>query len=190
MAKFYSRTPNKHGGGAQTNENGLSYEGRTNLISALKLHTDISIVDDNKIFHCGIYKGYYTEKHQYYKLFLSPRLAIRNLRWQDLISKKYLPDSVIINEETKTVYIIEKKYQESSGSVDEKLQTCDFKKKIYSKLNNAVGYKTEYFYLLNTWYEQDQYDDVKEYIHSVDCKYFIDRIDLSEFGFFELNYLE
>ena len=58
------------------------------------------------------------------------------------------------------------------------------KKKIYTKLINKCKspYKTEYYYLLSDWYKRPEYDDVKNYIHSVNCKYFINRIDLSELG--------
>ena len=84
----------------------------------------------------------------------------------------------------KTVYIIEKKFQAGSGSVDEKLQTCDFKKKIYTKLIKKckTNYSTEYYYLLNNWYKREEYKDVKSYILSVGCKYFIDRIKLTDLG--------
>ena len=88
----------------------------------------------------------------------------------------------MVNELNKTVYVVEKKFQESSGSVDEKLQTCDFKKKIYTRLIDKTGYKTEYYYLWNDWFLRDEYDDVKKYIKSVGCKYFIDEIDFNELG--------
>lgn len=181
--KYYQRKPNEHGGGAKTNDNGLRFEDRTNLINTLDLHPDIEIVDGNKIYHCKRFQGYYTEKHKYYSEFLQPKLNFKDLHWNEFVSKKYLPDSVIVNENTKKVFIIEKKYQARSGSVDEKLQTCDFKKGVYSKMNDAVGYSTEYFYLLNSWYTHEQYNDVKEYIHAVGCKYFINHIDFEEFEF-------
>ena len=43
-------------------------------------------------------------------------------------------------------------------------------------------YKTEYYYLLNSWYERVEYDDVKSYIMSVGCKYYIDEINLKDLG--------
>ena len=70
------------------------------------------------------------------------------------------------------------------GSVDEKLQTCDFKRKIYSKLINECreNYQTKYYYLLNSWYERNEYEDVKKYILDVGCKYFVNKIILDELG--------
>ena len=65
--------------------------------------------------------------------------------------------------------------------VDEKLQTCSFKKTVYEKLINPTGKKTEYYYLLNEWFNQEVYEDVFEYIEKV-CKYFIDFIPLDELG--------
>ena len=176
--KFYSKKPNKVGGGSKTNKNGLSFEGRTNLIQSLDNNKNISIVDTNKIYYSGKYVGYYCEKHSFYNRFLQKN----NIDWKSLISKKYLPDGVLVNELNKTVYVVEKKFQESSGSVDEKLQTCDFKKKIYTRLIEKTGYKTEYYYLWNDWFLRDEYDDVKKYIKSVGCKYFIDEIDFNELG--------
>ena len=176
--KIYSRKPNKVGGGSKTNENGLGFEGRTSLIDSLNQNNEISIISNYKVFYKSRFIGYYCEKHNFYKLFLEEK----NISWKKLISKKYLPDSVFINEVNKVVYVIEKKYQEGSGSVDEKLQTCDFKKKIYTKLIQDTGYKTEYYYLFNKWYLREEYNDVKNYIHSVGCKYFIEHINFEELG--------
>jgi hypothetical protein len=176
--KPYSRKPNKSGGGANPNINGLSFEGRTSLIESLKSNPEIHITNGNIINYRNKKIGYYTEKHHFYNSFLSEN----KINWQKINSKKYLPDSVIVNEIKKIVYIIEKKYQAGSGSVDEKLQTCDFKKQIYKKLIDKTGYKTEYYYLLNDWYHKNKYDDVKKYIISVGCKYFINKIELEELG--------
>jgi hypothetical protein len=68
-------------------------------------------------------------------------------------------------------------------SVDEKLQTCDYKKKKYARLVLGIGVNVEYYYLLNDWFDQPQYGDVFDYIESVNCKYFIDFIPLSELGY-------
>ena len=179
---FYSRTPNTVGGGSRTNKNGLSFEGRTSLIESLNQHSDISIQGNTNIYFNGKNIGYYCEKHQFYSTFVEPQLRRKGIDWTTLTSKKYLPDSVIVNNENRTVYVVEKKFQEGSGSVDEKLQTCEFKKKIYQKLITLTGYETNYYYLLNEWYNQDQYNDVKEYILSVGCKFFINEIPLEEFG--------
>jgi hypothetical protein len=178
---LYNRTPNKVGGGFKTNSNGLSFEGRTSLIESLDKHEDIEIKqigNEYQVFFKNKLFGIYTEKHSFYSTFLEKK----NVDWKQLVSKKYLPDSVFINLMNNTVYIIEKKFQEGSGSVDEKLQTCDFKKKIYTRLIEKTEFRTEYYYLWNTWFTKDEYKDVKEYIHSVGCKFFIETIELEELG--------
>ena len=177
------RKPNNHGGGSKTNLHGLSFEKRTDFLTALENHQYIKIentIGIKKVYYKKYLLGYYTEKSNFYKYFLIKQ----GVKWKEVISKQYLPDAVFINETNKTIYIIEKKYQAGSGSVDEKLQTCDFKKKIYTKLINKCKspYKSEYYYLLSDWYKRPEYDDVKNYIHSVNCKYFINRIHLSELG--------
>lgn len=175
---FYKRTPNKVGGGSKTNLNGLSFEGRTSLIDSLNLHPNIEIKNNNEIHFNGVIVGYYFEKHNFYTDFIEKH----KVDWKKLISKKYLPDGVFVNILIKKVFIIEKKFQESSGSVDEKLQTCDFKRKTYKKIIEKTGFETEYFYLLNSWYKRVEYEDVKEYIKSVGCNFFIDKIGLEELG--------
>ena len=175
---YYSRKPNRVGGGARTNENGLGFEGRVSLIEAINRHESMT-VENGDIFLHGNQVGRYREKHTFYKDFLDDL----NVDWRNRISKKYLPDAVIINDNDKVVFVVEKKYQAAGGSVDEKLQTCDFKRKIYQRLLEDTEYDVEYYYLLNSWYERPEYDDVKKYIKSVGCDYFIDSIDLRSFGF-------
>ncbi|MDC0216146.1 hypothetical protein OAJ75_03545 [Candidatus Pelagibacter sp.] len=177
------RNPNIHGGGSRTNFNGLSFEKRTDFLTSLKNHKNITI--KNKINYSEIYfknklQGYYTDKHSFYSYFLEKE----KVNWRRVVSKKYLPDAVFVNKINNTVYVIEKKFQAGAGSVDEKLQTCDFKKKIYTKLIDKCdnNYKTEYYYLLNEWYEKKEYNDVKNYIKSVNCKFFIEEIDFKELG--------
>ena len=178
-----NRKPNIHGGGSKTNFNGLSFEKRTSFLDSLKKHNKIRTVD--KISHSEIYyldklNGYYTEKNNFYNFFLKKE----EVNWKGLISKKYLPDAVFINMLNNKIYIIEKKFQAGSGSVDEKLQTCDFKKKIYKKLVDKCKnkYITEYYYILNNWFLRKEYDDVKNYIRSVNCNYFVNKINFNDLG--------
>lgn len=172
-----SRKPNTVGGGSKTNINGLSFEGRTNLLESFKQSPNFNVVENMVIYNNELV-GEYFEKHNFYKLFL-----IKNkINWKTINSKKYLPDAVFYNHKNETVYIIEKKYQAGSGSVDEKLQTCDFKKLVYSKLIEPLGLKIEYYYLLNDWFNKPEYADVFTYIKKVNCKYFINFIPLNELG--------
>ena len=180
------RKPNIHGGGSKTNKNGLSFEGRTDFINSIKNNKDFFL--KKKLNFKNTYEilfkkqkiGFYTEKYEFYSFFLLKE----KVNWKKIVSKQYLPDAVLINIQNKTIYIIEKKFQSRSGSTDEKLQTCDFKRKIYSKLINECGdsYKTKYYYLLNSWYERNEYEDVKKYILDVGCKYFVNEIILDELG--------
>ena len=104
------------------------------------------------------------------------------MNWKKLISKKYLPDSVFVNDLNNTVYVIEKKFQEGGGSVDEKLQTCDFKKQIYERLLKSLNVRVEFYYILNDWFRKEEYSDVFNYIHKVGCKKFINFIPFKELG--------
>lgn len=169
------RIPNTVGGGAKTNVNGLHFEGRTDLLEALRKHPDFE-VEDNMVKKKGELVAHYFEKHSLYKLFLIPK----GIDYRRLLSKKLLPDGALLVG--KTIYIIEKKYQAGSGSVDEKLQTCDFKKKQYTKLFQPLGITVEYYYVLNTWFDNPCNRDVFDYIRSVGCKYFIEDLPLNEVG--------
>ena len=171
------KKPNTVGGGSKTNLNGLSFEGRTDLLESLQNNSAFR-VSGNEVYQNDKLIGEYFEKHGFYNLFLEKN----NVDWKKINSKKYLPDSIFYNHSNRTIYVIEKKYQAGSGSVDEKLQTCDFKKNVYKKLIEPIGLKTEYYYLLNDWFNQDVYRDVFQYIEKVGCKYFIDFIPLSELG--------
>tara|TARA_B100001173_G_C15978631_1_gene543411 strand:+ start:217 stop:777 length:561 start_codon:yes stop_codon:yes gene_type:complete len=171
------RKPNKVGGGYKTNINGLSFEGRTDLLESFK-QNNIFKIQDNKILQNNIFVGEYYEKYNFYRLFLEPR----GIDWRKINSKQYLPDSIFFNHKNYTVYVIEKKYQAGVGSVDEKLQTCDFKKKMYENLIIPLKMKTEYYYLLNDWFDKPVYKDVFSYIENVGCKYFINYIPLSQLG--------
>jgi len=169
-----SRAPNTVGGGANTNFNGLKFEGRTDLLQAINIHPDYSIQNGNEVFKGGKIVAYYFEKHSLYKDFLLPK----GIDYRCVLSKKLLPDGALLVDST--IFIIEKKYQARSGSVDEKLQTCDFKKKQYIKLFTPLNIKVEYYYVLNDWFDKPQYKDVFEYIISVGCKYFIEKLPLNE----------
>ena len=180
---YLTRKPNIHGGGSKTNFNGLAFEDRTDFLLSLSKHPKIKInkkIGFSEIYYEKKLQGFYTDKHNFYNYFLRKE----KVNWKILISKKYLPDAVFINKKNKTVYVIEKKYQAGSGSVDEKLQTCDFKKKIYTRVINSCSnkYKTEYYYLLNDWFKKNEYQDVKQYIINVGCKYFIEKIEFSALG--------
>ncbi len=47
------KNPNKVGGGAKTNKNGLLFEERMNLLDAIKNHEDYTIENGNEIVKKG-----------------------------------------------------------------------------------------------------------------------------------------
>ena len=102
--------------------------------------------------------------------------------YERLLSKKLLPDNVFLNFGNKTAYVIEVKYQITAGSVDEKLQTCDFKRRQYLKLFAPLGYRVEFAYVLNSWFQKPEYKDTMEYILGSGCRYFFKEIDVAFLG--------
>jgi len=116
-------------------------------------------------------------KHEFYQF-----LTESKVEWQNLISKKLLPDDALIVIVRETLFIIEVKYQQVAGSVDEKLQTCDFKRKQYQKLVLPLGLKAEYVYVLCDWFKKPEYKDVLDYINSVNCHYKFNELPLAWLG--------
>jgi len=105
------------------------------------------------------------------------------IEWKSKISKKLLPDDAILVIIRDTLFIIEVKYQQVPGSVDEKLQTCHYKKLFYMKLMAGSGILIEYVYVLNSsWFYAPGYKDVLEYITSVGCHYYFDKLPLKWLG--------
>lgn len=111
-------------------------------------------------------------KHNLYKYMKS-----QGIKWENIISKKLLPDAAYFDIETKELKIYEKKYQQTAGSADEKPQTCAFKIYQFRKIAKALGAeKTTYTYLLSEWFAKPEYKDMLEYIKSIDgCDYKIVR---------------
>lgn len=171
-----SRTPNIHGGGAQTNINGLQFERETNLLIMIENYGNGYHINGNNVLKNDIVVARHFKTHSLYKELLTPL----GVNYKNILSKKLLPDEALLVDDT--LFIIEKKYQNVAGSVDEKLQTCDFKKKQYQKLLEPLGIQVEYYYLLNDWFNQDCYRDVFEYIESVGCRYFIGNMPLNAIG--------
>jgi hypothetical protein len=173
-----SRKQNMHGGGTNTNLNGLAFEESTSLIESFRKHEQIEVNENNDIIFNGETIGFYTEKHDFYKDFLNTM----GVEWKTTLSQQLLPDSVFVNTRNKTIYIIEKKFQKSEGSVDEKLQTGPYKRRMYVKLCSSTGYNVEYCYLLNDWFLKDKYRDVKEYLRESGCRYYFNEIPLYALG--------
>lgn len=97
-----NRIPNKHGGGAKTNKNGLLFEQTTSLDSALK---NMGFeVRNFKVSYKHSFIGYSVPQVKIYKEFLEKK----GIDYSNYNSKKWRPDECFINERNKTAYIIDK----------------------------------------------------------------------------------
>ncbi len=171
-----ARLPNIHGGGAQTNANGLLFEQTTSLKKALENAGynvyGVKVYNGNKLI------GLSVPKNNIYSCFLEPN----GIDYTYYNSKKWLPDECFIHLETKVAYIIEKKFQNCEGSVDEKLPGCHFKKIEYEKLFAPLNFQVEYLYVFNDWFLKDKYRDTLEYIEMTGCRFFFNEIPLDFLG--------
>ena len=116
-------------------------------------------------------------KYDFYKY-----LTESSVDWENILSKRLVPDDALLVIVRETLFIIEVKYQQGAGSVDEKLQTCDFKRKQYLKLVSKLGLKVEYVYVLSDWFNKPAYKDVLDYINSVNCHYKFNELPIAWLG--------
>ena len=72
------RRPNKVVGGSKTNLNGLSFEGRTDLLESFNQNPSFE-VKNKKVFKNNKVVGEYFEKHDFYKSFLEKKMWIGKL---------------------------------------------------------------------------------------------------------------
>ncbi|MBU3905187.1 MAG: hypothetical protein KJ906_03500 [Nanoarchaeota archaeon] len=163
-------------GGAKT-VTGLTFEKKTDIRTAFNKIKNYQIKDDTLLYKGNIVANMYS-KYELYEKFLCKL----NIKWEERISRRLLPDDSIFVFTNKTLFIIEMKFQNVEGSTDEKLQTCDFKLKQYKKLFQGSGIKIEYVYILNDWFKKIRYKDVLNYIKSVDCHYFFEKLPLKILG--------
>ena len=166
----------KGGKGGGNTITGLIYEGKVDLATFLNKQKDY-FVNESEVYYKNELIARLFKKHKLYKY-----LEENGIDWKKHLSKRLLPDDCIYVILNNTVFVIEVKHQQTTGSVDEKLQTCDFKKKQYIKLFSELNYKVEYIYILDNWFKQDCYKDVRDYIISVGCRYYYNYIPLQELG--------
>jgi len=172
----------KGGIGAANTLTGLDFEAKVDFQTLLGSSSGYRIARiPNKagtgVFFEGDLVARCFKKHDFYKF-----LDESKVRWQNILSKKLLPDDAMLVIVRETLFIIEVKYQQCVGSVDEKLQTCDFKRKQYLKLVAPLELKVEYVYVLNDWFKKKEYRDVLDYIHSVNCHYKFNELPLAWLG--------
>lgn len=166
----------KGGVGGGNTITGLLYEAKVDLGTFLSQQEGYKVSGYDVYYNNKLVAKLF-KKHDLYKYLKS-----MGIDWTKHISQQILPDNCIYVIIKNTVYIIEVKHQQVGGSVDEKLQTCDFKKKQYIKLFSELNYKVEYMYILDDWFRQEKYKDVRDYIISVDCHYYYNYIPLQELG--------
>lgn len=175
-----TRKHNLVGGGAQTNKNGLSYERDYDLSEAI-INSGKYTIDDNAFViekSTNVKKGKLASKNDFY-LYLEKKHVL----WNDIVSKKYLPDEAFFNFKKKILYIVEKKYQDGFGSVDEKLQTFPFKKERYEDLVKSLKYSVSFYFLGNDYFNKSTFGDVWEYFETHQIKKYISqKIPLKDFG--------
>ncbi|MBI5798072.1 hypothetical protein HZA98_04175 [Candidatus Woesearchaeota archaeon] len=171
-------------GGANT-LSGLKFEGRADLIASFQNLKGYKVVErktENNIWHQLFFKDKEVarvyKKYSFYKIFLEEY----QVDWKKHLSTQLLPDQALFIIQTNRLYIIEMKFQQKSGSVDEKLQTCEYKRQQYQRLVMETGIKVEYCYILNEWFDQSKYDDVKEFIKLAGCDYFIKNLPFKILG--------
>jgi hypothetical protein len=167
----------KNGVGGSNTKTGLVFEGETDLKNFLNSHKGYFVNDKNEVFYKDNFVAQIFKKHDLYKY-----LESEGVNWNQIISKKLLPDDSIYVVSKNTIHIIECKFQKVAGSVDEKLQTCDFKKKQYKKLFSRLNKEVEYIYLLSDWFKSPAYKDVLDYIISVNCSYYFNYIPIDRLG--------
>ena len=163
-------------GGAKT-KTGLYFEGRSDLIEAIKALPGYEVDKDGAILFEGSPVAQSLKKGALYKF-----LDAKGVDHKALLSARLLPDAAVLVFSTKTLYIIEMKFQKVGGSVDEKLQTSAYKRKQYLRLMEPLKINVEYYYVLSDWFKKDSYRDVLAYIKEIGCDYFFNTLPLDRLG--------
>lgn len=167
----------KGGAGGGNTITGLIFEGKNDLAAFLSNQNGYFVDKEKKVFYKRKQVAQIFKKYEFYKF-----LKKLNINWEEIVSKRIVPDDAIYVLVNNTFFIIECKSQQVSGSVDEKLQTCDFKKKQYQKLLYRANIEVEYIYILDNWFKKPEYKDVLDYIISVGCQFYFEYIPLYKLG--------
>jgi len=165
--------PVKGGTGGGNTTTGLTFEKKTSLAEAL-VAADFR-VENFRVYDGSDFIGELAPKGQLYRF-----LEARHVSWRGRLSSKLLPDEAIYSVAGNKLTVIEKKWQEVSGSVDEKLQTAGFKIRQYKRLLDGTGIDFKYVYLLNDWFADPRYDDVRAYILETGASYHFLTVPLEE----------
>jgi len=178
----------KGGVGGGNTQTGIYFEGRVDIVTYLENSVEgyscVSKAFNSKnqsmgfdIFYKGDLVAQSFKKYELYRY-----LENIGVNWENILSKRLLPDDAIYVISNNTVFIIEVKYQEVAGSVDEKLQTCGFKLAQYKRLFAPLNHNVEYIYILNDWFRKSEYKDTLDYIIYMNCRYYFEYLPLYEIG--------
>lgn len=178
----------KGGIGGGNTQSGICFEGRVDIVTYLQNNVDGYLCVPkpmNKKRQSMGFNIFYNEqlvaesfkKHELYRY-----LDSLNIDWENILSKKLLPDDAIYVINNNTIFIIEVKYQEVTGSVDEKLQTCGFKLSQYKRLFAPLNHDVEYIYILNDWFRKPEYKDTLDYVIFMNCRYYFEYLPLNKIG--------
>lgn len=158
----------KGAGGKNTNKNGLTFEKNVSIISEIDIYSsnkvmkyfEFSFKDNDKKYIAASQGGLFK--------YMNEKKEINDKIKPAHGCKK--PDECIIDEDTKTIYIIEKKFQQVNGSVCEKIQTAGFKRDHYRK--RLPNYQINYIYCLSPWFEKNCETEL-EYLKEINIPFFI-----------------
>lgn len=172
----------KDGKGGANTQTGLLFEKKTDLKKLFEQMNGYSLRQTNDKSGYEVYFQNQLVAHCFKQYEFYHFLNRYHIDWQEYLSRQLLPDNALFVCRSKTLFVIEVKYQEVPGSVDEKPQTCDFKRTQYTKLVQSLGWRVEYVYVFNNWFEDPKYKDTLDYIHSMNCHYMFNTIPLKWFG--------
>ena len=136
------------------------------LATFLNSQLNYSVNAENEVIYKGEIIAKIFSRENFYSNFLEPN----GIYWETVISRRILPYEAIFVKDSNTVFIIDKKSQTQSGSTDEKLGACDFKKQQYEKLLQGK-YNVKIIYLLGSWFDKKEYNDVLDHIRNSGCDY-------------------
>lgn len=148
-----------------------------NIKKILHFPSGYSVTNNSVYFLRGKIAEIYRRNELYTKL-----LNFNHRNDSRVISYGITPKMAIFVPKEKTIFVIENRLQKTAYYVYRKLQACDFKNKQYKKLFGPLGIIVKYVYILNDWFEKDEYRDVLAYVKSVGCYYFFNELPLDFLG--------
>ncbi|MBU4311681.1 MAG: hypothetical protein KJ706_03055 [Candidatus Omnitrophica bacterium] len=116
----------------------------------------------------------YYQKNELYKKLLEPN----KIDYSKILSRKLLPDEAILSIKDKVLCIVERKSHENTRFVYEDLQACNFRNQQYKKLFAPLDIAVKYVYILSDYFRKKEYKDVLDYVKSVGCYYFFNKLPM------------